>query len=110
MNRDRTASKRDFSTGWILTAAVTAFLQPPAFGFQVPLPERTTLVPRARPKAESPGVPATLRVDSSLVQIPVRARTLVGSPILNLTRADFRLFEDGIEQTIAEFAVEEQPV
>ena len=34
-----------------------------------------------------------MRIDSSLVLIPVHATTPVGTPILDLSRADFRLFE-----------------
>lgn len=111
MNLERTTSERNLRTGWIAAVAVFPFLLPPACGFQAQSPSRANLTPLARPKAESSGgPPPTLRVDSSLVQIPVRATTVIGTPVQNLTKADFRLFEDGIEQTIAEFAIEEQPV
>lgn len=52
----------------------------------------------------------TLRVDSSLVLIPAQVRTREDSPILDLTRKDFRIYEDGAEQKITYFAKDDAPV
>ena len=57
------------------------------------------------------GIPdATLRVDSSLVLIPAQVTTHEGSPIMDLKRKDFRIFEDGAEQEISYFAKDDAPV
>jgi Ca-activated chloride channel family protein len=52
----------------------------------------------------------TLRIDSSLVLIPAQVTTREGSPIMDLKRKDFRIFEDGAEQEISYFAKDDAPV
>ena len=52
----------------------------------------------------------TLRIDSSLVLIPTQVTTREGAPIMDLTRQDFRIFEDGAEQQISYFAKDDAPV
>ena len=44
-----------------------------------------------------------VRVSTTLVTVPVSIKDRKGKPILHLTREDFRLFEDGVEQNIAYF-------
>ena len=65
--------------------------------------------PRERPTSETPS-PANLRVDSSLVLIPVHVTSLQGGPITNLTKEDFALFQDGVRQDITHFAQDDAPV
>jgi VWFA-related protein len=72
-----------------------------------------TIVPRARPKAAADTAnrtPADLRVDVPLVLIPVNVTTPLGSSVTGLTKENFRLFEDGVEQSITHFANEDAPV
>ena len=53
----------------------------------------------------------TIKIDSSLVTIPVTvSETFSGNYISNLAKQDFKIFEDGIEQKIAYFGVSEKPV
>jgi Ca-activated chloride channel homolog len=54
--------------------------------------------------------PNVLRVDSSLVQVPVHVTTEAGTVVTNLGKESFQLFEDDIEQTIASLAVEDAPL
>ena len=54
--------------------------------------------------------PATLRVNSSLVLIPVHVTTVTGSPVTNLKKENFALYEDGVPQTITQFAQDDAPV
>ena len=57
------------------------------------------------------GVPQpTLRIDSSLVLIPAQVTTREGAPLMDLTRKDFRIYEDGTEQAITYFAKDDAPV
>lgn len=50
-----------------------------------------------------------VRVDTSLVTIPVSVRDRSGRYAPDLRREDFRVFEDGVEQRIAYFATVDQP-
>jgi len=83
-----------------------------AFAFQPFADGRVQIVPRVKssaPAAES--APQTVaRVSSSLVIIPVHVTTVSGSPVTNLTKENFALFEDGVPQTITHFAQDDAPV
>jgi len=89
----------------------------PALTFQSDLTGPNIVPIRTRestPREGWPGDPSfpepTLRVDSSLVLIPAQVTTREGSPILDLKRKDFRIYEDGAEQEIAYFAKDDAPV
>jgi VWFA-related protein len=51
-----------------------------------------------------------LRVDSSLVLIPVRVTTAAGTSVTGLKKGDFELFEDGVKQNITHFAQDDAPI
>ena len=53
---------------------------------------------------------ATLKVDVSMVLVPVRVTDLTDRPVTDLSRSSFRLFEDNIEQTILSVHTEDGPV
>src|SRR5260370_403916 len=58
-----------------------------------------------RPAPESSGLrAANLRVDTSLVLIPVQVTTAEGTPVTVLTKQNFQLFEGNQEQKISYFA------
>jgi len=72
-----------------------------------------SIVPRSRPMPADavPNFPEpNLRVAASLVQIPVHVTTASGSSVTTLREDNFRLFEDGIEQKISHFALDDAPV
>jgi VWFA-related protein len=50
-----------------------------------------------------------LRVDTSLVTVPVSVMDRYGKYIPNLRRQDFHIFDEGVEQKIAYFATVDQP-
>jgi Ca-activated chloride channel homolog len=52
----------------------------------------------------------TLRVETTLVQIPVSVTDSVNRFVLGLQKQDFHLFEDGVEQEIAHFSGDEAPL
>lgn len=54
--------------------------------------------------------PPDLRVDSSLVLIPVHVTTPGGAAVATLSKDSFQLFEDGVEQKITLFAKEDAPL
>lgn len=82
-----------------------------------------TPAPRSTPDKQSPGAPATsaepigeevgeddvVRVNTSLVTIPVSIMDRNGLYIPDLRKEDFRIFEDGTEQEVAYFGAVEQP-
>ncbi|HJU29448.1 MAG TPA: VWA domain-containing protein, partial [Candidatus Binataceae bacterium] len=51
-----------------------------------------------------------LRVDVPLVLIPVHVTTPLGASVTDLPRQNFRIFEDGVEQKITQFAAEDAPL
>jgi Ca-activated chloride channel homolog len=67
------------------------------------------IVPRAKAKATD-NQRAELRVDVPLVLIPVNVTTPLGASVNSLTKENFQLFEDGVEQRIAHFANVDAPV
>src|ERR1700689_439759 len=52
----------------------------------------------------------TLRGDTTLVQIPVAVTDSLNRFVLGLQKEDFHLFEDGVEQTLAQFSGEDAPL
>ncbi len=60
------------------------------------------------PQAALP--PANLRADASMVLVPANVIDAQGAPVGNLRKEDFHVFEDGVEQIITDFALEETPV
>ncbi len=50
-----------------------------------------------------------IRVDTSLVMVPVSVMDRGGKYVPTLRRQDFRIFEDGVEQKIAYFGTVDQP-
>jgi len=83
-----------------------------ALAFQISPDGPLELAPRARPEAMRPatGAQPTLRVNASLVLIPVHVTTANGATVTNLKKEDFVLSEDGVRQTITHFAKDDAPV
>jgi VWFA-related protein len=61
-----------------------------------------------KPATELPS--AHLRVDTSLVLVPVHVTTPLGISITDLNKTNFQLFEDNVEQTITHFAKDDAPL
>jgi len=58
-----------------------------------------SIIPRSRPDLPADGVPEVhLRVDVSLVLIPIYATSPRGSSVTDLIKDNFRLYEDRVEQ------------
>ena len=78
---------------------------------QQPPPPRAPL-----PQEQVPNPPpansddsGTIKIDTTLVSIPVSVLDRDGKYVPNLTKRDFQLFEDGIEQEISDFGPVEVP-
>ncbi len=94
--------------------AVLVLTLSPCWAFQASDGETAvSILPRLRPVAsiEQPILPKPdIRVDSSLVLVPAQVTNELGTPVTNLRKEDFRVFEDGVEQPIADFSQEDAPV
>src|SRR4029077_5825389 len=53
---------------------------------------------------------AHLRIDSSLVQIPVHVTTAYGPPVTGLPKENFQIFEDDVEEKVSHFSEEDAPL
>jgi len=84
-----------------------------SFAFQPPSSDTTrSIPPRLRTElAANTIIPeAHLRVDSSLVLIPVHVTTPDGFSVTNLAKENFALKEDSVEQTITHFSKGDAPI
>uniref|UniRef100_Q02A45 von Willebrand factor, type A n=1 Tax=Solibacter usitatus (strain Ellin6076) TaxID=234267 RepID=Q02A45_SOLUE len=65
--------------------------------------------PRPAPKQE-PRPGANIRVDTTLILVPVSVNDPLNRPVSGLERENFRVFEDKVEQKIVQFAMDDEPV
>jgi Ca-activated chloride channel homolog len=65
--------------------------------------------PVPAPKVEEVGEGEVLRITASLVSVPVTVINRQGQYVVDLQKNDFRIYEDGAEQTIAHFSNVDQP-
>jgi len=61
-------------------------------------------------KDTPPATGYNLRVDTTLVEIPVAVTDSLNRFVLGLQKEDFHLFEDSVEQTVAHFSGEDAPL
>jgi Ca-activated chloride channel homolog len=73
---------------------------------------KVTIIPRAKPgEAARPDVPRSdIRVESTLVLIPVTVTDPLNRFVTGLERENFRVFEDKSEQKVTHFASEDAPL
>jgi VWFA-related protein len=62
--------------------------------------------PQSPPAAPAPG----LRVDSNLVLVPTSVYDRSNRPIGGLGKQSFRIFDDGVEQAITHFSMDDEPL
>ena len=86
-------------------AFVSLLISSVVAAFQGPLP--ASRAPKSHVLPETP--PVTIRVDASLVLIPVHVTTATGESVTDLPKEGFRLFEDDVEQKITYFAKDDAP-
>ncbi len=72
---------------------------------------RVSIDPRAKPgEKEAPAPKANIRVDTTVVQIPVTVTDQLNRFVTGLEKENFRIFEDKIEQKISYFSSEDAPL
>lgn len=80
-------------------------------GYQQPWTnDRVEIASRVPARAAAEENSARLRVDSSLVLVPVHVTTPLGVSVPDLKKTDFQVFEDNMEQEITHFAKDDAPV
>ena len=76
-----------------------------------PVSAQVAIVPRPLlTPPEPPHTAVNLRVDSHLVLVPVSVCDPQNRPVTGLEKEHFRVFDDKVEQTITQFAMEDEPV
>ncbi|HEX6626305.1 MAG TPA: hypothetical protein VF064_21490, partial [Pyrinomonadaceae bacterium] len=74
-----------------------------------PAPAQKTPAPANAVADESVGDDEVVKVDSLEVLLPVTVRDASGALVKNLSRADFRVYEDGTEQPLSELQARQVP-
>jgi Ca-activated chloride channel family protein len=72
--------------------------------------DRVEIATRVMAKPATELSPAHLRVDTSLVLVPVHVTTPLGVSVTDLNKANFQIFEDNVEQTITHFSKDDAPL
>jgi len=66
---------------------------------------------RPKPPSKKDSLPnANIRVDTSLVLVPVTVNDPLNRPVSGLEKENFRVFDNKVEQTITQFAMDDEPV
>ena len=72
---------------------------------------QVAIQPRPKPAARPDTLPnANLRVDTTLVLVPVSVNDPLNRPVSGLEKENFRVFDNKVEQTITQFAMDDEPV
>lgn len=90
---------------------VTLFLSVPAVGFAEDNQQKVTIEPRAKPEPAAPAsARSNIRIDTTVVQIPVTVTDPLNRFVTGLEKEHFRVFEDKVEQKLRYFASEDAPI
>jgi Ca-activated chloride channel family protein len=74
-----------------------------------PKPQPTPLPDTSAQSTSSPVDGDVIRVDTQLVNVPVRVMDKKGRFVAGLKQEDFKVFENGVDQEISYFSSEEEP-
>src|SRR5438105_8453701 len=67
--------------------------------------------PRARPvPKDEPSRGSNIRVDTTLILVPVSVNDPLNRPVSGLEKENFRVFEDQVQQSITQFSMDDEPV
>ncbi len=73
--------------------------------------QKVSIEPRAKPTAAAPATPrSNIRIDTTVVQIPVTVTDPLNRFVTGLEKEHFRIFEDKVEQKLQYFASEDAPI
>ena len=71
---------------------------------------RSNRVPGPRLRNRTRPRRANIRVDTTLILVPVSVNDPLNRPVSGLEKENFRVFEDKVPQTITQFAMDDEPV
>src|SRR5262245_12073114 len=71
---------------------------------------QVAIEPRKAPAKQAPREQPTLRVDTSLVLVPVSVHDSLNRPVNGLEKENFKIFDNKVEQQITQFAMDDEPV
>src|ERR1039458_2564755 len=72
---------------------------------------QVTITPRPKPAPKEEGQRApNIRVESRLVLIPVTVNDPLNRPVSGLEKENFRVYDDKVEQTITQLAMDDEPI
>jgi Ca-activated chloride channel family protein len=91
-------------------ACITLLFSPLGTGQVFSSEDRVTIATRVIAKPATELAPAHLRIDTSLVLVPVHVTTRLGIAVTDLNKTNFQIFEDNVEQTITHFAKDDAPL
>src|SRR5262245_9305037 len=74
------------------------------------LSAQVAIEPRKAPTKQPERTTPTLRVDTSLVLVPVTVNDPLNRPVNGLEKENFRVFDNKVEQKITQFAMDDEPV
>lgn len=72
--------------------------------------QQVKTVPRPKPAPKQETAGANIRVDTTLILVPVTVNDPLNRPVSGLEKENFRVFEDKIAQTITQFAMDDEAV
>lgn len=94
-----------------LLITLAGMLAPAAWGLDNPgQGAKVSIDPRPKPAAREAGPRANIRVDATLVLIPVTVTDPMNRFVTGLDKEHFRLFEDKNEQKVVQFSSEDAPL
>jgi len=70
---------------------------------------QVSIQPRIAPGARRAALP-NLRVDTSLVLVPISVTDASNRPVLGLNKSSFRIFDNNVEQQVESLVFEDAPV
>lgn len=96
----------------LLISAILVSLPVVAWGAdEVPVNPKVTIEPRAKPQEnKTPSPKANIRIDTTMVLIPVTVTDALNRFVTGLERENFKVFEEKKEQEIVSFTSEDAPL
>jgi Ca-activated chloride channel homolog len=71
---------------------------------------QVAIEPRPKPAPKEATPRADIRVDTTLILVPVTVSDPLNRPVSGLERDNFRVFDNGTEQAISQFAMDDEPI
>lgn len=95
----------------IVYLAALGLVAPALIRAQGPIQPRVRAAPQKPQQQDYDNLPpARLRSDANLVVVPVEVSDRKNRPVTGLTKENFKVFDDNVEQTISAFSMDDDPL